>query len=81
MKNNDRTEQRPNVVTLVKDGEKYLFAYDDTSQKALLGVLGSFARNPELNFSWHDAAILSRKIRENETKRLSNARLSELRAG
>lgn len=41
MKSNDKKESWPNVITLVKDGEKYLFAYDDASRKALLGVFGT----------------------------------------
>ena len=53
-----------NVLTLVKDGEMYLFLLDNASRKALLGVFGRFAANPDLNFSWHDAAVLSRRIRE-----------------
>ena len=81
MKTNDKPERWANVITLVKEGEKYLFAYDDASQKALLGVFGSFAKNPELNFSWHDAAVLSRKVRENEAKRVPGPRSHELRAG
>jgi hypothetical protein len=81
MKTNDKNERWPNLITLVKEGEKYLFAYDDASRKALLGVFGSFAKNPELNFSWHDAAVLSRKVRENEAKRLCGPRSRELRTG
>ncbi len=52
------------VFTLVKDGEKYIFRFDDRSQRQLLGVFGRFAANPELNFSWHDAAVASKKLRE-----------------
>ena len=81
MKTNDKHERWPNLITLVKEGEKYLFAYDDASRKALLGVFGSLAKNPDLNFSWHDAAVLSRKVRENEATRLCSPRSRELRAG
>jgi len=81
MNTNGKNERWPNLIALVKEGDKYLFAYDDASRKALLGVFGSFAKNPELNFSWHDAAVLSRKVRENEAKRLCGLRSRELRAG
>lgn len=81
MKTDDNNEPWSNCITLVKEGEKYLFAYDDASRKALLGVFGSFAKNPELNFSWHDAAVLSRKVRENEAKRPCSSRSRELRTG
>jgi hypothetical protein len=80
MKTNNKEERWANVVTLVKEGEKYLFAYDEASQKALLGLFGSFAKNPELNFSWHDAAVLSRKVRENGAKRVPSPHSRELRA-
>jgi len=81
MNANQKTERWPNLITLVKEGEKYLFAYDNVSRKALLGVFGSFAKNPELNFSWHDAAVLSRRVRENEANRLCGPCSRELRAG
>lgn len=81
MKTNDKKEGWPNLITLVKEGEKYLFAYDDASRKALLGVFGSFAKNPELNFSWHDAAVLSRRVRQDEVGRPCGPRSRELRAG
>jgi hypothetical protein len=51
-------------VTLLKDGQKYVFRFDESSRKALLGVFGRFANDPRLNFSWHDAAVLARKVRK-----------------
>jgi hypothetical protein len=30
-----------------------------------LRVLGRFASNPELSFTWYDAAVLSQKVRHN----------------
>lgn len=53
-----------NVLALVKDGERYVFLYDDDSSAALLQTLGKFAASPELNFSWYDAAVLSQKVRK-----------------
>ncbi|MBS0260648.1 MAG: hypothetical protein JSS02_01730 [Planctomycetes bacterium] len=57
-------ERGINVVALVKDGERYIFLYDNESTPALLQTLGKFASNPELSFTWHDAAILSQKVRK-----------------
>ena len=79
MKGKEQNEKWPNVVALIKDGEKYVFAYDDASRKALLGVFGNFAENPELSFSWHDAAVLSRKVRESKCTPPVNPRLPRLR--
>jgi hypothetical protein len=53
-----------NVLALVKGAERYVFLYNDASRAATLRVLGRFASNPELSFSWYDAAVLSQKIRQ-----------------
>lgn len=52
-----------NVIALVKNEERYIFLYDDESSPALLHTLGRFAGNPDLSFSWYDAAVLSQKVR------------------
>ena len=52
-----------NVLALVKDGERFVFLYDEQSVAALLQTLGRYAADPELSFSWYDAAVLSQKIR------------------
>jgi hypothetical protein len=44
-----------NVIALVKGGERYVFLYDDDSRAEAISVLGKFAANPELSFSWYDA--------------------------
>ena len=53
-----------NVLALVKGAERYVFLYDDSSRAETLRVLGRFASNPELSFTWYDAAVLSQKIRQ-----------------
>ena len=53
-----------NVLALVKGDERYVFLYNDSSRAATLRVLGRFASNPELSFSWYDAAVLSQRIRQ-----------------
>ncbi|MEW4530149.1 MAG: hypothetical protein ACF8PG_05970 [Maioricimonas sp. JB045] len=52
-----------NVLALVKDGERYVFLYDHNSASELLQTLGRYAADPELSFSWYDAAVLSQKVR------------------
>ena len=56
-------ERGINVVALVKDAERYIFLYDNESAPALMQTLGRFAGNPELSFTWYDAAVLSQKVR------------------
>lgn len=53
-----------NVLALVKGEERYVFLYDDENRAEALRMLGRFASNPELSFTWYDAAVLSQKIRQ-----------------
>lgn len=63
-----------NVLALVKGKERYVFLYDDANRAETLRVLGRFASNPELSFTWYDAAILSQKIRQESQKKNSFSR-------
>jgi hypothetical protein len=53
-----------NVLALVKGEERYIFLFDDERRTEALRTLGRFASNPELSFSWYDAAVLSQRIRQ-----------------
>lgn len=53
-----------NVLALVKGPERYIFLFDDDNRSEALRTLGRYASNPELSFSWYDAAVLSQKIRQ-----------------
>ena len=53
-----------NVLALVKGNERYVFLFDDERRAEALRVLGRYASNPELSFSWYDAAVLSQRIRQ-----------------
>jgi len=53
-----------NVLAIAKDGERFLFLYDDDSVEELIRVLGQYAADTELNFSWYDAALLSKRIKD-----------------
>ena len=55
-----------NVLALVKGPERYIFLFDDAHRAETLRVLGRFASNPELSFTWYDAAVLSQKIRQQD---------------
>jgi hypothetical protein len=61
--------QDVNVLALVKDAERYVFVYEAASVTAALQTLGRFASDPDLSFTWYDAAILSQKIRALEASR------------
>ncbi len=53
-----------NVLALVKGEERFIFLFDDQNRYETLRQLARFAANPEVDFSWYDAAMLSRKIRD-----------------
>lgn len=57
-----------NVLALVKGVERYVFLYDDASRAETLRTFGRYASNPELSFTWYDAAVLSQKIRRESRK-------------
>lgn len=65
-----------NVLALVKGSERYVFLYDDSSRAETLRVLGRFASNPELSFTWYDAAVLSQKIRQESQKQSLGSRFN-----
>jgi len=53
-----------NVLAIVKeDREKFVFLFDDASHDELLRQLGRSAGDPQLSFTWYDAALLSQKAR------------------
>lgn len=53
-----------NVLALVKGDERYIFLYDDSRRAETLRTLGRYASNPDLSFTWYDAAVLSQKVRQ-----------------
>jgi hypothetical protein len=53
-----------NVLALVKGEERYIFLFDDAHKSDALRTLGRYASNPELSFTWHDAAVLSQRLRQ-----------------
>ena len=60
----NRLNQEINVLGLFKDAERYVWLYRDCDRAAVQRSLGRFAANPDLSFSWYDAATLSQKIRQ-----------------
>ena len=53
-----------NVVALVRGEEQYIFMFDEANRTETLRTLGRYAADPDLSFSWYDAAVLSQKVRE-----------------
>ena len=57
-------EQEINVLAMMKGEERYVFLYDDKNRVETLRTLGRYAADPQLSFTWYDAAVMSKKIRE-----------------
>ena len=64
-----------NVLALVKGNERYIFLYDDSSRSETLRTLGRYASDPELSFTWYDAAVLSQRIRQDSRRSSPPSRL------
>ena len=56
--------QAVNVLALVRNGQRYIFLYDDNSVRQVLSQLTEFAGDPELDFTLYDAATLSQRVRD-----------------
>lgn len=52
-----------NVLALVRDEHRFVFLYDDKSVDTLLATLSDYASDPELEFTWHDAAMMAQRVR------------------
>ena len=69
-------ERGVNVLVLVKEGERYVYLYDDDSGATLLQTFGRHAADTDLSFSWYDAAVLSQKVRRLQREQQAESRLS-----
>lgn len=52
-----------NIQCLQKGKEIYVFLYPDEQRSECIRTLGRFASNPDLSFSWYDAAKVSQAIK------------------
>ena len=70
-------EQDVKVIALIKGEERYVFLYNDKNRAETLRLLGRYASNPELSFTWYDAAVLSQKIRQESLQKAREKQRSE----
>ena len=61
-------DQEVNVLALVKGKERYVFLYNGQNRREILDSFGRYASDPELSFSWHDAAVLTQKVRREQKR-------------
>lgn len=57
----------PELTHENRDG-KWLFRYDENNLPALFGQLGRFALDRDLEFDWHDAAVVSQRVQHQVAK-------------
>lgn len=53
-----------NVLAYVKGTERYVWLWDDGQTDRMLCSLGRFAGNPDMSFTWFDAAVCSQRVRQ-----------------
>ncbi len=51
--------QEHKQLSLVKGRERFVFEYDEGSESELIGSFVELAGNPDCEFDWFDAAVLS----------------------
>jgi len=56
-----------------------VFLYDDTleTHTQILRILEGYAADPELDFSWYDAAFLSQKVRNLAEKTMAHPSIEQ----
>lgn len=58
-------ERELNASVMVKGEERYIVLFDDAHRSEALRTLGRWAANPELSFTWYDAAKMSGEMQAN----------------
>jgi hypothetical protein len=54
------------IIGTIKGKERYVILFDDRHRSEALRTIGRWASDPELSFTWYDAAMASQKIRRIE---------------
>jgi len=62
-----RTHARTELLIWNRNGETFAFFYTKETLGECLRIMGRWAANPEIAFTWEDAAVLSQAAR-NRTK-------------
>lgn len=61
-------------LVLVKNGQRFVFRCAPGGEAALLRQLGDLVRDPNVDLTWFDAAVLSHQVGQELGKRLQQLR-------
>ncbi len=61
------------VIAMVKGDERYIVSFSEDNRCEALRTLGRWACNPELSFTWFDAAAMRRGIKGLEVNHKGNS--------
>jgi len=75
------TPNDPHQLTLVKNGQRYVFHCEPGQEPELLQQLAELATNPDSELDWFDAAVLSHQVGARINHRLQNHTLSPPQPG
>ena len=65
-------QQKPHQLVLVKHEHRWVFQYSTGDEQAVLEWLADKARDPESDFNWFDAAVLSHQMGDQLHAQLKN---------
>lgn len=51
------------MTAVIRGDDRYVLLYTDATRWQALATIGRWASDPELSFTWFDAAMASQKIR------------------
>jgi hypothetical protein len=57
-----------NIVTLVKEDQRFVFIFDDENKERIRPEVAKFAADPKVPMSWFDAAMVLAEMRKHEDK-------------
>ncbi len=52
-----------NVLAMVREEHRFVFLYDDQSVETVLATLSQYAMDPDLEFTWYDAAMMAQRVK------------------
>ena len=52
------------LARVTSTGERYIFIFDDANRQSIKQRLGQMAMDPDLEFTWTDAAMVSHRMRK-----------------